>query len=119
MPGLSFLSRKSSGGCSRELPAFASTENSSSRQLPQHLITIPHLTQKGVPLLRLERQCGLEHLLHEISSVLTQPEMEKQRSQLVRVPPLRGGDFQTVAHCEAAGMIPHVPVMRTVNNQGV
>jgi transposase len=25
---------------------------------------------------------------------------------------------EQVAHCEAAGMIPHVPVMRTVNNQG-
>ncbi len=27
-------------------------------------------------------------------------------------------DGEQVAHCEAAGMIPHVPVMRTVNNQG-
>jgi transposase len=25
---------------------------------------------------------------------------------------------EQVAHCEAAGMIPHIPVMRTVNNQG-
>jgi transposase len=25
---------------------------------------------------------------------------------------------EQVAHCEAAGMMPHVPVMRTVNNQG-
>jgi hypothetical protein len=25
---------------------------------------------------------------------------------------------EQIAHCEAAGMIPHVPVMRTVNNQG-
>jgi transposase len=25
---------------------------------------------------------------------------------------------EQAAHCEAAGMIPHVPVMRTVNNQG-
>ena len=25
---------------------------------------------------------------------------------------------QVVAHCEAAGMVPYIPVMRTVNNQG-
>jgi hypothetical protein len=25
---------------------------------------------------------------------------------------------EQVAHCEAAGMVPHVPIMRTVNNQG-
>jgi transposase len=25
---------------------------------------------------------------------------------------------EQVAHCEAAGMIPYVPVVRTVNNQG-
>jgi hypothetical protein len=25
---------------------------------------------------------------------------------------------EQVAHCEAAGMVPYVPVMRTVNNQG-
>jgi hypothetical protein len=25
---------------------------------------------------------------------------------------------EQVAHCEAAGMLPHFPVMRTVNNQG-
>jgi hypothetical protein len=25
---------------------------------------------------------------------------------------------EQVAHCEAAGMIPYIPVMRTVNNQG-
>jgi hypothetical protein len=25
---------------------------------------------------------------------------------------------EQVAHCEAAGMVPFVPVMRTVNNQG-
>ncbi len=25
---------------------------------------------------------------------------------------------EQIAHCEAAGMIPHIPVMRTVNNQG-
>lgn len=25
---------------------------------------------------------------------------------------------EQAAHCEAAGMLPHVPVMRTVNNQG-
>ena len=25
---------------------------------------------------------------------------------------------EQVAHCEAAGMMPHIPVMRTVNNQG-
>jgi hypothetical protein len=29
-----------------------------------------------------------------------------------------GADSFNVAHCETAGMMPFIPVMRTVNNQG-
>src|SRR5450631_3518646 len=36
-------------------------------QLPQHWITLPYLIQVRTPILRLERQRGLEQLLHGLS----------------------------------------------------
>ena len=54
------------GGCSRRLPAFASSASSSSTVRLSSRVVAARLVEEGLSLVRLERQCRLEQLLHEL-----------------------------------------------------